>query len=212
VYTLRVSVDSVPKVPLFWCGLEGTCALDQAGFSASLINAVSGPAWLDWSRSCVPLTRGLKIPCRVLWVAGRCQLTLRPSYPGTGRTGRDLCPWSVGDILWHSFSADCFDYLNITYMVYLICAMYDAWKVLSTILRVVWYQWVADILGYSCFSWVWCAVSSPGDQFLLWPLRCDSMLGKILVYFLCTFSHLVYLSSIINPRLTFFKKWPTSTG
>jgi hypothetical protein len=66
VCTLRLSADSTPKVPWCWCGLEGTCAPDQAGFSASLINAVSGPARLDWSSSCVPLTRGLKIPWRVL--------------------------------------------------------------------------------------------------------------------------------------------------
>ena len=48
--------------------LKGTCAPDQAGISASVISAVSGPARLDWSRYCVPLTRGLKIPWWVLWV------------------------------------------------------------------------------------------------------------------------------------------------
>ena len=42
--TLGVSVDSVPKVPWCWCRPEGTCDPGQAGFSASLINAVSGPA------------------------------------------------------------------------------------------------------------------------------------------------------------------------
>ena len=62
-------------------GPEGTCAPDQAGFFASLINAVSGPMQLGWSRLCVPLTRGLKIPWQVLWVAGGCQQTLCPSYP-----------------------------------------------------------------------------------------------------------------------------------
>jgi hypothetical protein len=87
VYTLRVSEDSMPKVPLCWHGLEGTCAPDQARFSASLINAVSGPVRLDWSRSCVLLTSGLKIPWQVLWVACGCQPTLRPSYPGAGGTG-----------------------------------------------------------------------------------------------------------------------------
>jgi hypothetical protein len=35
-------------------------------FSVSLINAVSGPARLDWNRSCLPLTRGPKIMWRVL--------------------------------------------------------------------------------------------------------------------------------------------------
>jgi hypothetical protein len=48
VYTLWVSADSVPKVPLCWHVPEETCAPDQAGLSASLINAVSGPALLDW--------------------------------------------------------------------------------------------------------------------------------------------------------------------
>ena len=65
--TLRVSTDSTPKVPRCWCGPEGTCDPDQAGFSASLINAVLGPVRLDWSRCCVPLTRGLNILWRVLW-------------------------------------------------------------------------------------------------------------------------------------------------
>ena len=69
-------------------GLEGACAPTQTGFSASLTKAVSSPAGLDWSRCCVPLTRSLKIAWRVLWVAGGCQLTVRPSYPGAAQTGR----------------------------------------------------------------------------------------------------------------------------
>ena len=88
VYTLWVSADSTPKVPLCWRGPERTCAPDLARFSASLINAVSGLAPLDWSRLCFPLTRGLKILWRVLWVAGGCQPTLRPSYQSAGQTGR----------------------------------------------------------------------------------------------------------------------------
>ena len=67
MYTLQVSTDSMPKVPQCWRGLEGTCAPDQAGFSASLINAVSDPVRLDWSRGCVPFTRGLMILLRVFW-------------------------------------------------------------------------------------------------------------------------------------------------
>jgi hypothetical protein len=35
----------------------------RPGSSASLVNAVSGSARLDWGRRCVPLTRGL----RILW-------------------------------------------------------------------------------------------------------------------------------------------------
>ena len=54
--TLQVSADSMPKVSRCWRGPERTCDPDQAGFSASLINAVSGPSRFYWSRSCVPLT------------------------------------------------------------------------------------------------------------------------------------------------------------
>jgi hypothetical protein len=78
VGNLRVSTDSTPKVPRCWHGPEGTCDPDQAGFSASVINAVSGPTRLDWSRSCVPLTRGLKIQWRVLWLPCMCPQTLCP--------------------------------------------------------------------------------------------------------------------------------------
>ena len=65
---------------------EGACAPTQTGFSAFLTNAVLGPARLDWSRCCVPLTRSLKIAWRVLWVAGGSQTTVCPSYPGAART------------------------------------------------------------------------------------------------------------------------------
>ena len=82
--TLGVSTDSVPKVPQCWRGVEGTCDSDQAGFSASLINAVSGPARLDWSKSCVPLTRGLKILWMVLWGPWGYPQTLCPRCPGAG--------------------------------------------------------------------------------------------------------------------------------
>jgi hypothetical protein len=47
VGTLGVSVVSEPKVPRYWCRQEGTCNPGQTGFSASLINAVSGPTLLD---------------------------------------------------------------------------------------------------------------------------------------------------------------------
>jgi hypothetical protein len=71
-------------------GLEGACAPTPTGFSASLTNAVSSPAQLDWSRCCVPLTRSLNIAWRVLWVAGGSQTTVCPSYPGAAWTGRGL--------------------------------------------------------------------------------------------------------------------------
>jgi hypothetical protein len=66
VRTLGVSSNSAHKELRCWSELEGTCAPDQAGLSASLINAVSGPLRLDWSRFCVPLTRGLRIPWGIL--------------------------------------------------------------------------------------------------------------------------------------------------
>jgi hypothetical protein len=63
VRNLGVSRNSAHKEPHCWSEPEGTCAPDQAALSASLINAISGPAWLAWSRCCVPLNRGL----RILW-------------------------------------------------------------------------------------------------------------------------------------------------
>jgi hypothetical protein len=56
----------VGKAPRCCSGPEGTCAPAQAGLSASLVNAVSGLAKLDWSRCCVALTRGLRIPWGIL--------------------------------------------------------------------------------------------------------------------------------------------------
>jgi hypothetical protein len=38
----------------------------RPGSSAFLVNAVSGSERLDWGRSCVPLTRGLRIPWGIL--------------------------------------------------------------------------------------------------------------------------------------------------
>jgi hypothetical protein len=65
--SLRVSGDSPGQES--WCCSEpeGTCSPDQARLSASLINTVSSPARLDWSRRCVPLTKGLRIPWRILY-------------------------------------------------------------------------------------------------------------------------------------------------
>ena len=72
--TLRVSGDSAGKALRCWIVPEGTCAPRQAQLSASLVNAVSGPVRLDWSRRCVPLTKGLRILwgilCGSLWVCG----------------------------------------------------------------------------------------------------------------------------------------------
>jgi hypothetical protein len=90
VVTLGVSKDSSPKVPQCWRRLEGNCEPGQAGLSAPLINAVSGPARLDWSRSCVPLTRGPKILWRVLWAPWGCLQTPCPRCPGAGTDQKGL--------------------------------------------------------------------------------------------------------------------------
>ena len=72
---------------LEWTG--GTCASDQARLSASLVNAVSVPVGLDWSRSCVPHTRGL----RILWVI-LCG-SLRVSGDSEDK-GRQVLEWTEG--------------------------------------------------------------------------------------------------------------------
>jgi hypothetical protein len=72
--SLRVSRDSAGNARWCWSGPEGTCAPVQAGLSASLVNAISGPPRMNRSRCCVALTRGLRIPwgilCGSLWVSG----------------------------------------------------------------------------------------------------------------------------------------------
>jgi hypothetical protein len=94
VGTLEMSAVSVPKVPRCWHWPEGTCDPGHARFSASLINSVLGPVWLDWSRSCVPLTRGLKIPWNFLWGPCRCLQTPCPRYPGAGVDQKGLVTFS----------------------------------------------------------------------------------------------------------------------
>jgi hypothetical protein len=66
VKTLGVSRNSMHKELCCWIEQKGTCAPDQSRLSASLINAVSGPGQLDWSRHRVLLTRGLRIPWGIL--------------------------------------------------------------------------------------------------------------------------------------------------
>jgi hypothetical protein len=108
VGTLQASADSVPNLPQCWWGPEGTCAPDQAGFSASLINAVSGPAGLDWSNSCFPLTRGLKISWWVLLIPCRCPQTPSPNYHGAG-----------GDRKGPIFFLNCIIIHNLLYSLFL---------------------------------------------------------------------------------------------
>ena len=67
VRTLGLSSDSAQYVAQVLAQTRGTCDHCQASFSASLINAVSDPVRLDWSRGCVPFTRGLMILLRVFW-------------------------------------------------------------------------------------------------------------------------------------------------
>jgi hypothetical protein len=71
-----------------WGRPEEICDPGQSGFSASLINAVSSPKRLDWNRSCVPLTRGPKIPWRVLCGPWGYPLTLSPRWSGAGALSR----------------------------------------------------------------------------------------------------------------------------
>jgi hypothetical protein len=85
--SLWISEDSTVKAPWCWSGPEGTCAPDQAGLSATLVNAVSGPTWLDWRRYCVPLTRGLRIPWVIL-----CR-SLRVSRDSLGRVPQCCSGW-----------------------------------------------------------------------------------------------------------------------
>ena len=74
---LWVSGGSQPTVGPSYPGAprtgRGLCPYSDRVF-ASLTNAVSSPARLDWSRCCVPLTRRLSIPwgilCGSLWVSG----------------------------------------------------------------------------------------------------------------------------------------------
>ena len=96
------AVSRWPKVPQCWHKPEGTCEPGQARFSASLFNAISGPERLNWSRSCVPLTRGLKIPWRFLWGPCRCLQTLCSRYPSAGVDRKGLVTeqvslWDVGE-------------------------------------------------------------------------------------------------------------------
>ena len=78
---LRISGGSQPTVRPSYPGAartkRGLCPYSDQVF-ASLTNAVSSPPRLDWSRCLVPLTRGLKIAWRVLWVAGSIQTTVCP--------------------------------------------------------------------------------------------------------------------------------------
>ena len=78
---LCVSGGSQPTVRPSYPGAartkRGLCPYSDRVF-ASLTNAVSSPASLDWSRCLVPLTRGLKFAWWLLWVASGSQKSVRP--------------------------------------------------------------------------------------------------------------------------------------
>jgi hypothetical protein len=78
--------------PRCWSGPEGTCVSYQAELSASLINAVSGPSKLDWSRLCVPLTRGLRIPSGILCGSLRVSGDSPGQEPGAAVDQKGLVP------------------------------------------------------------------------------------------------------------------------
>jgi hypothetical protein len=90
--SLRVSGDSPGQGPRCCSGPEGTYDPDQAGFSTSLINAVSGPWRLDWSRRCVPLTRGISIPWRIQFGSFGC-----PPASNLKQTFRQMLIYSQGN-------------------------------------------------------------------------------------------------------------------
>ena len=100
VRTLGVSGNSTHKESRCWSGPEGTCAPAQAGLSASLVNSVSGPAQLDWSRRCVLLTRGLRIPwgilCGSLKVSGDSAGKAPPCSSGPEWTCAYIQPFKCG--------------------------------------------------------------------------------------------------------------------
>ena len=89
--TLRVSTDSAPKVPQCWGGLEGSCAPDQAGFSAFLIISLRSCAIGFEQKLCSTHQRFLDLvdgPVGIL----RESLTLHPSSPGAGGDQKGLVP------------------------------------------------------------------------------------------------------------------------
>jgi hypothetical protein len=131
-----------------WCVPEGTCAPDQAGVSASLINAVSGPVRLDWSSSCVPITRGLKIPWRVLWVPCGCLPKLPQCWRGReGTCAPDQTRFSASLINLFPFSDVFFDLFHQRFEV-LILNLYFLSKNYSMI-SVVIVKIVVSVISFS---------------------------------------------------------------
>ena len=145
--SLRVSGDTVSKVPRCWYGQEGNCDPDQAVFSASLIKAVSGPSWLDWSRWFVPLITGLKIPWGILWgslqVSGdsvgkepRCWSgPARPpvaflkhiTYVASGGIVNAKGPWDHQNNVKFKFNSVAYFHVELHILAYVMLKTYQLW-------------------------------------------------------------------------------------
>jgi hypothetical protein len=103
VRTLGVSRNSALKEPRCWSGPEGSCAPDQAMLFASLVNAVSGPARLGWSRRCVPLTRGRRTPWKILCGSLRVSGDSAGKAPWCWSGPEGTCTMGVFKGISHSF-------------------------------------------------------------------------------------------------------------
>jgi hypothetical protein len=84
---LGVSANSAPRWPGAGADWKGFGPWSGRVFCFPMLS--QGPAWLDWNRSCVPLTsflRGHGESSRRPWV---CLLTPCPRWPGAGKTPRN---------------------------------------------------------------------------------------------------------------------------
>ena len=83
---------SAGKEAWYWSGPEGNFAPDQAGLSASLVNAVLGTAGLDWHRLCVPLSGAFKIQWGSMWGSMGGPDSLWARNPGAGVAWKGTLP------------------------------------------------------------------------------------------------------------------------